>query len=151
MHFEKIYLIDNLNQRFQFMSQGPGSVQDLKVVSLSGSSVVMVWRRPTPPSGRIGHYIIQVKDTVSQETVSSNLICLTITTLLQKLCWVLQKKFLYQGNELLSYQVGHLVENRLYEVSVTARGRLGESKSTRTLTVSPSSKSNLIQLFHHLF
>ena len=54
---------------------------------------------------------------------------------------VWQKKFLYQGNDVLNYQVNHLVENRLYDISVTARGRLGESKSSRTLTVAPSGKS----------
>ena len=44
-------------------------MQEFKAVSTSGSSILVVWRKPTPSSGRIANYVIQVKDSVDQETV----------------------------------------------------------------------------------
>ena len=44
-------------------------VQEFKAVSTSGSSILVVWRKPTPSSGRIANYVIQVKDSVDQEMV----------------------------------------------------------------------------------
>lgn len=98
----------------------PGAVQEVKASSVSSSSIVVTWRRPTPPGGRIMYYVIQLKDTVTQET----------------------KRFMqHETDNVLEHQVNQLVENRLYEVSITVKGRAGEGRPSRTLTVTPMAKS----------
>lgn len=61
----------------------PNAVQELKAASVSSSSIVVVWRRPTPPSGRIGYYVIFVKDTVTQEIVSTTFLNIIIYVILK--------------------------------------------------------------------
>jgi hypothetical protein len=54
-----------------------------------------------------------------------------------------QKRFMHhESDNALEHQIGQLVENRPYEISVTAKGRAGESRPSRTLTISPAAKSN---------
>ena len=45
------------------------SVHEVKAVSVSSTSILVTWRRPAPPSGRIAHYVIQIKDTMTQDVV----------------------------------------------------------------------------------
>ena len=47
-----------------------GPVQDLKVASLSSSSLLVAWLPPTPLNGRVSYYNIFVKDTDTHETVA---------------------------------------------------------------------------------
>lgn len=55
-----------------------------------------------------------------------------------------QTRFMQHETEnTLEHQIGQLVENRLYEISVTAKGRAGESRPSKTLTISPVAKSKL--------
>ena len=49
-----------------------GVPQNVKVLSLSSTSLLVVWRRPSPPNGKIAHYTVSIKDTVSKETVRSH-------------------------------------------------------------------------------
>lgn len=47
----------------------------------------------------------------------------------------------HETDNALEHQVNQLVENRLYEVSITVKGRAGEGRPSRTLTVTPMAKS----------
>jgi hypothetical protein len=47
----------------------------------------------------------------------------------------------HETDNVLEHQIGQLVENRLYEISIIAKGRAGESRPSRTLTISPVAKS----------
>ena len=60
-----------------------------------------------------------------------------------------QKKFVYKINAVignLTYVIGQLLENRLYEVSLTSFTRAGESQGSRTVTVAPISNGNSLSI-----
>ncbi len=44
----------------------------------------------------------------------------------------------------MTYTVGKLVENRLYEITIVTGSRVGESRPSRIITVAPTAKSNVI-------
>jgi hypothetical protein len=125
--------------------QVPVSVHEVKAVSVSSTSILVTWRRPTPPSGRIAHYVIQIKDTMTQDVVRFiKFQNLEFVFFIHSKTFDQQTRFMQHETEnTLEHQIGQLVENRLYEISVTAKGRAGESRPSKTLTISPVAKSKL--------
>ena len=55
-----------ISERFVTVAGVP---QKVKVLSLTRSSLLVVWRRPSPANGRITHYTVTIKDTTTKETV----------------------------------------------------------------------------------
>lgn len=53
----------------------------------------------------------------------------------------MQKRFTIKDVEEFAYQVGNLLENRLYQVSVTASTKMGESRPSQLLSAAPTAKS----------
>jgi len=98
-----------------------GVPQNVKVLSLSSTSLLVVWRRPSPPNGKIAHYTVSIKDTVSKET----------------------KRFNVDDVEEPTHQVGNLLESRLYHVTVSATTKVGESRPSPILSASPAAKSGV--------
>ena len=107
-----------------------GTPQDLKVMSTSGSSILVSWRRPTPSNGRVTHYTVSVKDNVTQD---------------RKVFVV--KESLAAADGHVSHELRDLVENRYYQIYVTASTRVGESRPSRQLSVAPVSKSEFEAMF----
>ncbi|XP_073960737.1 cell adhesion molecule Dscam1-like [Choristoneura fumiferana] len=94
----------------------PGPPADIKVLVLSGSSLLVSWKKPDHPNGELLYYTVYVKPTSSNGPPQT-----------------------YRIEDLrTSAEVKDLVTGRSYEAWVTASTRAGEGAATRRVSHTPS-------------